>query len=49
MTLETQTAFMKHRYVAKENRAEYDDTADFADVDLDSIASIPGCLQSALE
>ena len=25
--------FLKHRYVAKENKAEYVDNADFADVD----------------
>ena len=49
MTLETLTAFMKHRYVAVENKAEYGDTADFADVDLESIASKSVPLQSALE
>lgn len=49
MTLETLIASMKHRYVAMENKAEYDDTADFADVDLDSIASKSVRLHSALE
>ncbi len=49
MTLETLTAFMKHRFVAKENKAEYHDTADFADVDLDTIASKSVSLHAAQE
>ena len=35
----TTAAFMKHRYVAQENKAEYIDTADFADDDQICVAS----------
>lgn len=36
------TVYLKHRYVAKENKAEYVDFADFADVDYYSLlAKLP--------
>ena len=36
------TVFLKHRYVAKENKAEYVDIADFAEVEhTSSLANLP--------